>query len=171
MELSPDERGAILAGEHPTLIRVGKECPFEFAEQITLRTIPSLAGPVAQVSITIIGWKRGKKGEWIPEYSVRDDRPLYLRHNSGSTRSSAESVDPEAPITDPVTLKRYAAQGRLSKAQREANAEEAQRKRERAVRERLRETMKGLTPEAQVSLLAGIEREIVRASNTSERAA
>src|SRR6476660_9380113 len=101
MKLTSKERSAILAGDHPEIIRPYVEpCPFEFAEEIALRTLPSLAGPVAQVSVTITGRRRGAKGEWIADYSVRDDRPLYLRHNSGSTRSAAESLDPEAAITD-----------------------------------------------------------------------
>jgi hypothetical protein len=172
MKLKPKEKSAILAGEHPEIIRKHEgACPFEFAECIVLRTQPSLAGPVAQVSITIIGRRRGAKGEWIAEYSVRDDRPLYLRHNSGVTRSASESLDPEAAITDEAMLKEYALRGRLANAQRREDNAEARRKRERAIRGRLRETLAGLNRDGQVELLAKIERECIRARNTSDQAA
>lgn len=158
-------RQAILAGEFPALTWPGdKPCPVEKDQEIGFVYLRSLAGPVVQVAITITAIRRGKKGEHLADYSVRDDRPLYLRHRRGFTRSPADSTDPDAPITDEKTLREYSARSRLRAAEREERADEARRKRARAVRDRLRETLEGLQPEAQMTLLVTMEREIRKAS-------
>lgn len=165
--LSGKFRKAILGDEHPSLIWPGDHpCPVEKGDEIGLIWQRSLAGPAAQVSITITAVKRGKKGEHLAEYSVRDDRPLWLRHNEGYTRSRSESVDPEADVTDGKTLDEFAATSRLRTVRRqreEESEEEARRKRERAIRDRLRETLRGLNAESQVALLSCLEREIQKA--------
>lgn len=171
MNLNRKEKSAILAGEHPLIIRpYEKECPFEVAEQIVLRTQPSLAGPVAQVAITITGGKRGSKGEWIAEYSVRDDRPLYLRHNSGVTRSAAESLDPEAAITDEKALKEYAVRGRLANAERKQATAEAKGRQARAARSALTEAMASLEGQAREVFLVELQR-MCRQAKTVAKAA
>lgn len=159
MNLTPPERSAILAQEFPDIIRPfiqGEDCPFHPAEQITLKALRSAKGPVPQVSITIIGRHRGKKGEWIAEYSVRDDRPLYMRPGSGYTRSAAESIDPEASVEDEATLQSFAISARLSHIQRQSSEGE-RRKLERGLQRRLRETMRSLNPQAQIALLGKLE--------------
>lgn len=163
MKLRPAERSAILAGDHPPIIRPfhrGEGCPFAVGEVVVLRSERSMAGPVAVVSITIIGRKRTKAGAWRAVYSVRDDRGLYLARGPGYTRSAADSLDWQAPVEDEDTLRAYAAQGRLRSAERT----EDRRRRERAIRDRLRIALTGLPPEGQVLLLASIEREIQRAT-------
>lgn len=162
MKLKPQERSAILADQHPQIIRPfldDESCPFEVGEVVVLRSQRSMAGSVPQVSITITGIGRGKKGEWIAHYSVRDDRGLYLAKGPGYTRSAADSLDWEAPVDDPSALQAYAAQGRLRSAERSVD----RRKRERAIRDRLRLTLEGLEVEAQIALLAALEREIQKA--------
>jgi hypothetical protein len=115
---------AILHEERPALTWPGKErCPVTKGEEFGLVFLRSLAGPCAQVWITITKVKRGKKGEHMAEYSVRDDRPLYLRHRKGYTRSAADSLDPEAPVTDPATLTEFAASARLRSAERRSKSE------------------------------------------------
>lgn len=166
---------AILVGEHPALTWSGKKpCPVKKGDQIGLVWQKTHFGPVAQVSITILAVRRGKKGEHLAEYSVRDDRPLYMRRRDGYSRSRAVSLDPTAPVTDDKILDEFKASSRLQEARRreaEDSEEEANRKRERSIRDRLRVTLKDLPPDAQMALLASIEREITRAQNTSEAVA
>lgn len=113
MRLEPAERKAILAGGRPSIIRTADRCPFELGDVIALRSLRSLDGPIPQVAITIVGWRRGKKGEWIARYSIRDDRPLYLGKGLRYTRVRSESIDPEADVLDPKALKRFAEEGHL----------------------------------------------------------
>lgn len=113
MTLNSQEAKQILAGHRPQIVREGACCPFEKGEVIALRSLQSRAGPVPQVSITITNLKRGKKGEWLPEYSVRDDRGLYLRHRGGTTPSPTGSVDPEAPLVDAGYQQKLSEEGRL----------------------------------------------------------
>lgn len=166
MKLRPQERSAILADEHPQIMRPfhkDEPCPFEVGEVTVLRAQRSTAGPVPQVSITITGIARGKKDEWIAHYSVRDDRGLYLARGTGYTRSAADSLDWEAPVDDPTALKAYAVQGRLRRAEQAAEQDEDHRKRERAIRDRLRLALEGLSADGQIALLAAIERDIQKA--------
>lgn len=166
---------AILVGEHPALTWSGKRpCPVKKGDEIGLLWMKTHFGPVAQVWIKVLAVRRGKKGEHLAEYSVRDDRPLYMRRRDGYSRSRAVSLDPTAPVTDDKALDEFKASSRLREARRreaEDSAEEAARKRDRAVRERLKLTLRGLPVEGQTMLLAAIEREITRAQNTSEAAA
>lgn len=136
MKLTATERNAILRGEFPPIVRT--EEVFKKGETIALKSIASLAGPVPLVSITVLKLKKGKKGEQIPEYSVRDDRGLYLAHNGGYTRSASASLDWEASVDDPSTLQSYVLEGSQKTAlqgaegrQRE-KASEGQRKLQRA---------------------------------------
>lgn len=126
MNLKPKEKAAILAGHHPPLVREGK-CPFEKGETISLVTQRSYAGQVAQVSITITTIKRGKKGEHLPEYMVRDDRDRFLRHRGGVTASPTQSVDPEASLVPSDFQRRVSAEGRLKTVM--AGAKHRQRER------------------------------------------
>lgn len=158
MKLTKAERSAILAGEHPQILRAEDSCPFEKGDVITLKEIGTYQGPIPHVSITILGIARGKKGEWIAEYSVRDERGLYLRTGGGYTRSPSESVDKEAPVVDPATLKQYAASGRLSQARRRERDEEEMRRQNRAARSELTEALSNLGAEARVEFLADVQR-------------
>jgi hypothetical protein len=147
MKLTHEERIAILRGEHPRLERPyaeGEEAPFSVGQEIALKTLSSLAGPVPQVAITIIRCRRSKKGEWVAAYSVKDDRPLFVATQPGYTRNAEQSIDPEAPILDEGTEKRFVVEAKLSRANRREERETAKgvrRKRERAIRDRLRQTL------------------------------
>lgn len=170
LTLTPKERSAILAGEHPVLIRpycAGEPCPFVKSEEVVLKSHSALSGPVPLVWITITGSRRTKQGTWRGHYSIRDDRSLYLARGPGYTRSASSSIDPDAAVTDEETLREYAVQGRLRRAER---ADE-RKDREKALRERLRVTLKDLQPEAQIALLGAIEREIQKAQIPSAEAA
>lgn len=170
MKLKHAERTAILRNERPRLERPfveGEGPPSEHGAEIALKTLPSLAGPVPQVSLTILLWRRSKKGSWVANYSVKDDRPLYVARQPGYSRDAEQSIDPDAPVLDEATEKRFATEARLTRIERQRDRDDAKgvrRKRERAIRDRLRQTLDGLPPEQQVELLAQIERDCKEAS-------
>lgn len=78
-KLTVSERNAILRGGHPAIVRAEKT--FQKGEVIPLKSIGSEAGPVPVVSITCLSLKKGKKGEQVLEYSVRDDRGVHQGRN------------------------------------------------------------------------------------------
>lgn len=173
-KLKPKERAAILAGERPEIVRPyesGQPCPFVKGEQVTIKSRRSMAGNSPLVWIVFEGHNRTKQGDWKARYLIRDDRSLYLAKGPGYTRSASSSLDPDAAVLDEETLKEYAVQGKL---RREERAED-QKAREKALRERLRVTLKDLEPTARLALLAALEREIslaqTRAKNPSADAA
>jgi hypothetical protein len=108
MTLTTTEKRSILAGHHPALSRETQT--FKKGEVISLRSLRSLQGPVPAVSITITNVKK-KNGNYLPEYTVRDDRALYLQRGAGYTRSVDKALDLEAPILDPEVLEEYAMEG------------------------------------------------------------
>lgn len=166
MKLTAKESRAILQGEHPRLERPyveGEPCPFKPGEVEPIKTLQSEAGPIPYVAITITAVRRGKKGEWRAAYAIQDDRALYVATQPGYTHLPELSIDPEASVDDPDTLSRFETEGRLSRLQQREDrqtAKEVRRKRERAIRDRLRETLSGLEPLAQTELLASIEQTI-----------
>lgn len=112
-------RDRLLRGEDPALTWPGDQpCPVEKGQEIVLIYLRSLGGPVAQVSVTITALRRGKKGEHMADYRMRDDRSLYLRARRGYTRVREDSLDPDAPILDEATMKAFNARSRLRKAER-----------------------------------------------------
>lgn len=167
MSLKASERAQLLRGEFPSLTRPyveGEPPPFAKGQEIVLR---KLSG-IKQAWLTILVVKRERKGGWSVEYSFRNDTPAFLRRTGGLTNVAADSCDPEAPVIDEATQKAWAAKARLESLQRREETEQrdgrvselAQRQRERAVRDRLRETIAGLEPELAIDLLARIESEI-----------
>lgn len=177
MKLKHAERTAILRNEHPRIERPyveGEEPPFVPGHEIAIKTLPSEAGPVPQVSITFTRCRRSKKGNWVASYSIRDDRPLYVARQPGYSRDAEQSIDPEAPVLDEATEKRFATEARLTRIERSRDrddAKEARKKRQRAIRERLGRACDGLTPEDAMALLARIERECREAERGTKEAA
>lgn len=130
-----------------------------------------------------------KDGIWLIRFSAHDGRqPLRLlggtpspradndeagwtpdteRGYVGSARAAIDLVEAE----DDETLRGRAAEARCDRAEfrrelEEQNADlaaEARRKRERAIRDRLSVTLKGLRPEAQLALMAAVEQALQRA--------
>lgn len=176
VKLTRDEYTAILRNERPRIERPfteGEGPPCEHGEEIPLKTLPSLAGPVPQVSLTILLWRRSKRGSWVANYKVKDDRPLYVARQPGYTRDAEQSVDAGAPVLDEATEKRFAAEAKLTRIERRRDrddAKEARKKRQRQIRERLGRACDGLTPEGAMELLARIERECQEAENDKEAA-
>ncbi|HET7455375.1 MAG TPA: hypothetical protein VFJ76_07640 [Solirubrobacterales bacterium] len=106
--LSPQEKQAILAGKHPALVRSVKGEEGE----IVLRSTRTPLGPVPQVSVTITGWRKLKKGGGYKAiYSVEDNRELYLNRGLGYTRSKSRALDTEAPVLDEETAQKFAMEG------------------------------------------------------------
>lgn len=164
MKLKHAERTAILRNERPRLERPFEDDnpPCEHGTEIPIKELPSLAGPVSQVSLTILKWRRSKRGSWVANYSVKDDRPLYVATQPGYTRDAEQSIDPEAPILDEATEKRFATEAKLTRIERRRDREDAKetrKKRQRQIRERLGRACDGLSPEEAMALLARIERE------------
>lgn len=177
-QLKASERAKLLRGEWPSLNRPfveGQPAPFDAGEEFVLRRF----GGRPQVWLTIANVKRERKGGWKVEYRFADHRPLFLRRGGNLTRVAADSCDPEAPVIDKETQKAWHMKSRLESAERKEEAERrgdrvselAQRQRERAVRDRLRETLAGLEPAAATALLAMIESDIAEFTATTKEAA
>lgn len=143
------------------------------------------------VEIEITGLTRTKKGEIVVEYVLRDFRATLLRRlpqvhtpvsdaegyvrppgddeieaarlDSGYTHSRHGAIEDAGEAVPEIDQAKLTTAARLVFARREQDREEASRKREKAVRDRLREALKGLDPDSQIALLAAIEREIQRA--------
>lgn len=143
------------------------------------------------VEIQITGLMRTKKGELVVEYILRDSRPTLLRRtpqvhtptsdsdgyvrvpdedeveaarlDSSYTHSRRGAIEDAGEAVPGVDQAKLTTAARLVFSRREQDREEANRKRERAVRDRLRETLKGLDPDSQNALLAALEREIQQA--------
>jgi hypothetical protein len=161
VKLKSKERSAIMAGEHPKIVRPykqGEGCPFAKGEQVVIQSQRTHGKPAPLVSITILGHNRTKNGSWEAEYSVRDDRGLYLAKGVGYTRSASDSLDWEASVEDPETLKRFSTQGRLHRVERKANEEVEIDRQNKAARSKLTETLSGLGPEARTAWLAEFDR-------------
>lgn len=162
LKLKPQERSAILAGDHPKIVRPYErgesDPPFSKGEMIVLTSQKTQGEPAPLVSITVLGHNRTKNGSWEAVYSVRDDRGLYLAKGPGYTRSRGASIDPDAAVEDEPTLKRYAAQGRLQRVQNAERREEEEKAQVRAARSKLTETLSGLQAEARTAFLAEFER-------------
>jgi len=161
----------ILDGKHPTLIW-DKDCPVAKGDEVYLSSSLGLDGnPIPTVWIQVTGLTRTKKGGTMIQYTVRDDRPLYLSGGSnhimgkGYTRSAGHSVDPGAPVLDPETY-RLITEETLSARLRKAEAKTLKdnddpKKKARAINDRLKVCLKGLEPTAQLELVAGIQRLIL----------
>lgn len=162
MKLKTTERSAIMAGDHPRIVRPYEQgvstSPFSKGERIVLVSQSTMGEPAPLVSITVLGHNRTKNGSWEAVYSVRDDRGLYLARGPDYTRSRSGSLDPEASVEDPETLSRYAAQGRLRRVEKAERREEEERAQVRAARSRLTEMLSGLQGEARTAFLVDFER-------------
>lgn len=157
MNLSATEKRSILQGHHPALSRETKV--FAKGEVIAIRSLRSLKGPVPVVSVTITNVKR--KGEvYLPEYTIRDDRVLYLKRGAGYTRVGKDSVDPDAPVLDEKAQEQYTMEGRLSMAESKEGKKsvEAEKAQARAARSELTETLSGMSPEQRPEWLAEFKR-------------
>jgi hypothetical protein len=97
---------------------------------------------------------------WLLMFDVTDNRnpSLMLKRGGGYTTDPLHALDRESADLEPIDLERYATEARAARAdQKEREAEDARRQ-ERALRARLRDRLRGLSPDSQVVLLARIER-------------
>lgn len=187
MKLSQHEKQQILAGNMKTLLRKGKPA-CEPGDEFTLSvsrprpyTDPEtkhVFRPPAERSawITVTSKVRRAKGGWAVYFNVTDNRhPTYfMAKGGGYTTDVSVAVDKLAADVDAATQARISAEARQVNADRRARdaelAERDRRRQERAFRTRLRETLQGLDPAAQMALLAALEREMAEALRMDEAA-
>lgn len=128
LKLKSQERKAILAGEHPEIVRPHTgECPFEVGEEVVLRWQKTERGPIPHLWITVTAKHRKSPTAWRAIYSIHDERGLYVAKGAGYTRSPSGSLDWQAPVLDPEAAKQYAVQARLQAAEREDNEDRSAR--------------------------------------------
>lgn len=169
MNLKPRERGAIMKGDFPEIVRPhAGACPFEVGEVLIVRRQKVRGGSVPLVSIRITGKHRKDPKHWEAFYAVRDDRGLYMSKGLGYTRSVASSLDWEASVLDEGAHDRYATESRLAMAERNERSIEAEQAQDRAARSELTETLKGLKAEARNEWLGEFKRLCEKAKDSSE---
>jgi hypothetical protein len=181
--VTADFRAKVLAGDRPGLIFPGSEdCPFKVGQEV---------GLTFNVSIVVNRVTKTKGGDHRCKYAVRDFRETLMRRtppmfeppetdqfgypikptkeaiaaatiDGNYTQDPSQAVPSGAPEVD-VEYRRVLG---MRKRKRDADnepTEAVRRKRERAVRDKLRETMRGLTPQGQAALLARIELDLEQA--------
>jgi hypothetical protein len=170
----------ILACERPGLIWPGNEDPP--AEPGQVITVGS------NIELVILRIRKTKGGDHRGYYAVHDYRPtlmrrtppMYeppetdaegfpLRHDQAAiaaasidgnyTQDPSQAVPESASEVDIEFRRLLSVKKRTTDAESET-AEAVRRKRERAARDKLRQTLKGLDPQAQAMLLAEVERVI-----------
>jgi hypothetical protein len=185
--VSRDFTAKVLAGDRPGLIFSGNEdCPLEFGQEVEL---------TSNVSILINRVTKTKGGDHRCRYAVRDFRETLIRRTpkmhepperdeygypiphtkeaiAAATVDGNYTQDPRqaVPSTGPEVDVEYrrVLGARKRKAVMDSESEhEAQRKRERALRDELRSTLKGLEPQAAAELLAEVERLCTEAKDAS----
>lgn len=134
MNLKPKERTAILSGQFPELVRPEKP---EVDQEIVLKSQRvARGGTVPEVSIRVLSAQKLATGGWKVEYLVKDDRGLYasrttMRPTQAYTRSPRRALDPEAPVLDPETIEKHAAEAVQASALLQAEHWRESNKRER----------------------------------------
>jgi hypothetical protein len=175
--LTRDFQRKILACERPGLVYPGNEDPPVEAGQVI--TVGS------NIELEILRIRPTKGGDHRAYYKVHDYRPtlirrtppMYeppetdaegfpLRHDEAAiaaasidgnyTQDPAQAVPESASEVD-VEFRRLLSVKKRQNDSESEPPEAVRRKRERAARDKLRETLKGLDPQAQVILLAEIE--------------
>lgn len=141
-------------------------------------------------SIILAKKRRHKKGHWLVPFDVHDERPNSrdLAPSTGPKGSGTEKLTEESDLArgygggpyavdrgavddDELKRQRVKAEERWAKHREEVASDEERRRQERAVRDALRQRLKGLDPLAQQALLAGVERLIREAGDEAKEAA
>lgn len=169
MKLKQRERGAIMRGEFPDIVRPHSPagCPFKVGEVLAVRQQKVQGGRLPIISIRITGKHRKDPKLWEALYAVRDDRGLYMSKGVGYTRSAASSLDWMAPVLDPDACTRYAMESRLVMAERNERSTEAEHAQEVAARSELTETLKTMKPDDRNEWLGEFKRLCETAKTTS----
>jgi hypothetical protein len=191
LELTSEERGRILRGDHTALKR--KEEPqwsegdhevvrwSRFRRVVIDRDVGETADYPRQPIITVHFLEpiRHRDGTWRVPIRV-DDRRLKTRFLgpqappptgvplTGETERGYRSTpvgaidDAEAPDDDDLRQQKTEADHRWADFQEHMAQEERVRRQERSVREQLKQATRGLSPDAAMALLAAVERSIKR---------
>jgi hypothetical protein len=185
--VTADFRAKVLAGDMPGLIFPGTgDCPVETGQEIDL---------TPNVSIAINRITKTKGNDHRCRYTVIDRRAALPRRTPGMfeppetdaegfpiphtkeaiaaatidgnyCQGSSQAVPDVGEEVDIQYRRVLGVRKRKADMEKEPD-EEARRKRERAIRDQLRATLKGLEPQAAAELLAGIERQIEEARDAS----
>lgn len=182
--LSENFKRRLMACERPGLIWPGgEECPVEAGDVIEVGS---------GVSITVYKIRATKGGDHRGYYTVDDDRPALPRRvppmfeqpetdqlgypiaptaeaiaaasiDGNYTQDPKQAVTGVAPEVD-IEYRRVLGVKKRMKDAEAVPPEQVRRAQERSAREKLREALKGLDPEAQIKLLAEVERVIDEAT-------
>lgn len=139
-----------------------------YDEREPIRRLGATPGPPSEAGLKTRGRAPEEvkaKGERTESWTDETER--------GYTGSGRTAIDPSEGVDD-AALTRYATEGRNDRAEfrRELEAEQAElseetrRRKENAIKRRLRDALGNLPPGQQVALLAVLDREIVRAELT-----
>jgi hypothetical protein len=122
MRLTDTQRRQIQRGTYPFLALEEDEAKVLEAHEIKI---------TEQLVVTVVGARKDKKAGWYAEYTVRDDRPRFMRRGQGYTHSLALAVaneDTEAvPPEYQKELTMMARQRHLSTVETERAEELARR--------------------------------------------
>lgn len=191
MKLTREERARILGGDHSALKR-REEPDCADGDTYTLswsraRTVvvDRETGETAEYPRRPLVWLelsdpiRHKDGGWLVSFKYRDarvrtrflgpaaaptDEETLTDESARGYRPSATGAIDHLEAVDDHELRRQKtqAQERFARHQEEEAAEEVTRRQERALRERLKEMVRGLPPAAGQALLARVQRELER---------
>ncbi len=172
LELTPKERQQILAADVKQITRPDKpDLPDRivlhetqgrrYYDRATDRTFEVPSQPDAWIEkLKAVRTTKGYRITW-ELHDNRDPAQFPARHH-GYTSDPSRAVDDHEAVLTPADRERLARQrteGRLRHLEaRRGRAEDELRRQEKAVRDELRATLRGLGPDAQVALIAGIQR-------------
>lgn len=189
MKLTREERARILDGDHAALKRDDKPDCAEgehytliwsrattvVADQSTGETVSYPRRPLVWLEFAEPTWRRG--GGWLlpfkfhdarmrtrflgPAAAPTDEDALTEEGERGYRGSATGAIDHlEAVDDDELHRQQTKADARFAEHQEQEAAEERTRRQERALREKLKELVRQLPPEAGQALLARVQREL-----------
>lgn len=187
MKLTATERTRILEGGYKPLHREEKPDIEPRTEIVVSWTRPRAFSddemkhvfrpqPERAMWITVTNVVRRTKGGWAIYFDVTDRRhPDWYLGKAGYTRSKRSAIDDLAAPIDKRTQARLTVEARQANMDRREKDAEAQRKevrkQERAIRDRLRDTLQTMPPSAQIELLASFERLLSATVHDTDKAA
>lgn len=169
IKAKPGIRARILNGEEPSLTWPGDEpCPVAKGDEVAIliRRMPEHQDEfIVNCGIVITKVSRTKDGKWIAEYDVEDGRQLYLGTSETYTRSRERTIDPDAPVIDPVAQQKYSEEARVKKATRRKDTPQSRRKR---VAHYINEALAGKDELEELALLKRVEDVLVEEKNAAQ---
>jgi hypothetical protein len=199
LELTADERRAIVAGRTTAVYRNAKlpavdeimgekgeyvyivawDRPKSFADPEDGTVFTPDAHPSCWVTVTKTPKNLTRGKGWPYEFKVehhgKTDPALLLKRGAGYTMDRDQAIDEVEAELSEADRQKIGVEARRAQAERrerdDAQRKLAAKRQEKAVRERLKEALSGLSPLAQQLLLAKIERDISEAMSSDRKAA